>query len=295
MNCKACLRLSRRTAVEDTDGSSEESDDSWEWYEDREFDSLFFSPGQLRPRTEHPDAAADEPAPGFLERRSRAGQTHCWDYADSSNIPVRGPNYLADSVKELSSPPMLELLSVLMSASRGAAPNELSRAASAVHRARQDDGETRFLLFLNFELGNVQLSFAFAAFEEANWTDTPAGRLFESFCNRMSDAERGARLKLLPKVLDGPWVISASVPSKPTIISRQCPTTFCKGLDYLQASVDCSSSSLGKKLSKVVGGGQCELALFVVLEGQVEDELPERILGAASLFHTDASRVVGAG
>mmetsp|Transcript_36366 Transcript_36366/g.103521 ORF Transcript_36366/g.103521 Transcript_36366/m.103521 type:complete len:92 (+) Transcript_36366:118-393(+) len=70
MNCKACLRLSRRTGVEDTDGSSEESDDSWEWYEDREFDSLFFSAGQLRPRTEHPDAAADEPAPGFLERRS---------------------------------------------------------------------------------------------------------------------------------------------------------------------------------------------------------------------------------
>lgn len=295
MRLRACLKLARQKNTEDTDDDSSSGESSaeefWEWYEEREYDSFFFPPGMFAASGSGPAHAETlmSQDDDSLPRRGNDGQAHCWDDADYQGVQVRSRSYLKNSVKEQSKSPMLELRNVdLFKSDRGCVHYALS-AQGGVPKIREQ-GDERFLFVLNFRLQSFGLTLTWALPEDASWRTGPEGRLFDSF-RSMSDEARNGRLKLLPKVLEGPWYVSAAIPPKPVLVGRQCPTTYFVCHDHMEASIDCSTSSLGRKLSQLLTAGHCVVALFVILEGLSEEELPERIFGGAAVFRTDAARI----
>ncbi|RHY31354.1 hypothetical protein DYB32_004919 [Aphanomyces invadans] len=104
-----------------------------------------------------------------------------------------------------------------------------------------------------------------------------------------TDEFRNARLKLIPRVVEGPWMIRKAVGSKPFILANALEVQWFRGKNYLEAVVDVSSDSIAKKVTSMCR--MCVASLVVdmalVVEGQSEDELPEAILGCVRYDRLD--------
>lgn len=310
--CKAsCKRLKlwmcRRHVVvgdiEDTDASSTETasteDSLEEWYEQRDFDSYFFPLSMFRDRGHEDDTSSSECCTDSLSllssfpRQASPGQSHCWGDADWSSVKVRSAGYLQSRRKEPSKAPMLELVDVDLFTSTQevlAASAGPPSVGCGISRARTR-GDDRFLFIVNFRMGAAQLVVTWALPSCGPCKTEPAGVLLERFLGLgMGDDERHDRLKLLPLLIEGPLLLRSAMPPKPAILSRQCTTVYYRGDNCLEASVDCAGASFGKKLTKLLRGGGCVLSMFAIIEGQAEEELPERLLGGVALFNVDIDR-----
>lgn len=289
------MRFADQKNAEDTESSSESyatsDEEFWDWYESegRTFDSFTFPPGFfIGSGSDLQDPSAEDDL--WLPRRGQMSQTHCWDDADVTGVCVRSQSYLQDKIKEQSTSPMLELRSADLFSTQRDCSHYSADLGGMLPRLRQQ-GDDRFFFVLNFCLQPLQLAIIWAEPENPPWKRDPPGRLFKRFLGGMLDDERNGRLKLLPKVVEGPWHVKAMVPSKPVLIGRQCPVTYFADDRHLEASIDCGASAFGRKLSQLLMGGTCVVALFVILEGQSEDELPERLLGGVALHRTEAGRI----
>jgi len=128
--------------------------------------------------------------------------------------------------------------------------------------------------------------------ENADWHDKPSGVLFDRFRN-MSNAERSKRLKVLPKVVEGPWLVKKGVPDRPGVVGKKLVLEYFSSEDHLEISINCISSPAGRRIVQLLTGAarHFSMELFIILEGQAVDELPERILGGVSVFRGDLSKV----
>ena len=104
---------------------------------------------------------------------------------------------------------------------------------------------------------------------------------------------RRARLKLIPRVVEGGWIVRKSVGEKPAILGKALAVSYSQPApDVLEADVDVSSSYVAQKVLGIVKGVAKKLVLDLafLLEGKAEDELPERVLGAIRLHRPDLSK-----
>lgn len=296
------LRLFCRPAPsEDTESSTDPDADQdfftqqdWAWYEQQhqnDYDSLHFPPGLLNQAAScTSEADSSEDMQGNFVRRGHEGQQHCWDDPSSSPVLVRGKTYLEKQLKEPSKSPMLELADVDLFRVPHDIVHYAENPRGRVAHLRAH-GDERFLFVLNFRMAPLQLIITWALPEGAEWRKKPAGLLFDNFCKTMSDEARNTHLKLLPKVVEGSWLITKLVPPKPFLLCRQCTAQYFSSESYLEASIDCSTSSLGKKLTAMLTDGSCALELFCILEGKTKEELPERVLGGAAIIKGHSTKI----
>mmetsp|Transcript_122501 Transcript_122501/g.354079 ORF Transcript_122501/g.354079 Transcript_122501/m.354079 type:complete len:363 (-) Transcript_122501:30-1118(-) len=219
------------------------------------------------------------------------GRKNSWDTVDAAGFAVRGPLYLSDRVKQTSGPSLAELLVVDLFLSPVDIPAvSQSNAARTVQRLRRD-GEKRRLFVLNFRLVPLHVV-AVWALPEASATPSPAQSLLSRFLDDMTDAERSTRLKVIPKVVAGPWVVRRLVgENHPAILGRGIPLDYYSTADALEVSVGIASSAAAQRVAKAMlrAGSALAVELALVIEGKTEGELPEQVLGGFSVFHADMS------
>ena len=102
---------------------------------------------------------------------------------------------------------------------------------------------------------------------------------------------RNQRLKLIPRVVDGPWMVKKMVGSTPALIGTKLPVTYNGSLseNYLEICLDVTKGpAFGNTVANTVVG-KADLVtvdLGFVIEGQEEDgHLPEQMLGLFRLHH----------
>ena len=69
-----------------------------------------------------------------------------------------------------------------------------------------------------------------------------AARLLERFRNAPSDAFRNKRLKIVPSVVEGPWLVQQAVGTRAAILGKTLRQRFYRGDGYMEVDVDCNSS-----------------------------------------------------
>jgi len=109
-------------------------------------------------------------------------------------------------------------------------------------------------------------------------------KLFLDFLEKGDDF-RNNRLKMIPKVVRGPWIVRKSVQSVPIIIGRKVTLTFFQGEDYLECDMLCDSSFLASSIISFARpmAESITVQLQWTVEGSSEEELPERLF-AGVLF-----------
>jgi hypothetical protein len=118
-----------------------------------------------------------------------------------------------------------------------------------------------------------------------------------AMCNfLLSDTDVKNKLwKLVPVVVDGPWVVKRVVGGKPAIVGTKLPITYVyqppeKGLaEYLEADLDIVSSAAARNVLAVVRSYTQVLTIDLgyVVQGSTDDELPELMMLGLRLHGLD--------
>jgi hypothetical protein len=227
---------------------------------------------------------------GFGRRRYE-GQEHCWDVADATEMMVRGPSYLSDQRKVHSRSAMLELVDAHLFKANEEIVHYAKSSRGNILKMRQE-GDDRFFFTMNFRLIPVQFAITWAVPKKADFLQKPEGLLFQRF-REMSDDERNTRIKILLKVLEGPWIVKKGVPDRPGVVGRKTAIEYFADRDHIEASVNCISSQAGRRIASLLTGAARHFAMeiFIILEGQKGTELPERILASVGVHHGDLSKI----
>lgn len=218
---------------------------------------------------------------------SESEGTHCWTPIPAESTHVRAASYLKDGKKAPSSYGSL-LLAVELFRASSAKYHVASRADSPAEtlplRTTSPVGSVFVVnLILPAAEGVYQLVLYFGILEEK--TPSSASRLLARFAAG-SDAFRNARLKLIPTLQEGPWIVQKAVSSRPAILGKALRQRFFRTDSYMEVDVDCNSSPAAGRIVSLVKSYARSLVvdLSFVIEAQTTDELPERVLGCGRLM-----------
>lgn len=117
----------------------------------------------------------------------------------------------------------------------------------------------------------------------------PSEKLWKTFLAG-DDEFRNTKLKLIPSVVVGPWVLKKMVGPKPGMIGQKLPVTYAGSLEdgYLEICMDITRG--GKVANTICSACASKASIIAVdlaflLEGTNEEELPEQLLSVVRLHH----------
>ncbi|KDO30020.1 hypothetical protein SPRG_05210 [Saprolegnia parasitica CBS 223.65] len=220
----------------------------------------------------------------FQDRVPQHGAvTSNWREPSPSEFRVRSKKYLTDSVKEAVDHPKCDL--VWVDVFQG-------KKEAFLHAAARRDGVVSHfhalypaneLFVLNIILpGKPEVTYVnyFALRTPVTETEDSAfGRLWRAFLDG-SDEFRNARLKLIPRIVHGPWMVRKAVGSKPFILAKALPIQWFRGKHYLEAVVDVSSDAVARKVTSMCRMCVSSLTVDIGL-------LPEAMLGCVQYDRLD--------
>ncbi|KOO21499.1 lipid binding [Chrysochromulina tobinii] len=234
----------------------------------------------------------------------------CWAPLSASQFHVRASSYLKDGRNAPSSPGS-ELLAVELFRTPTAAYHLVARRddCPAHTLSRRTAEPVRLVVVINMILpaadGVYQVVFYHAIPDllapggsgsgsgdrgEEEEEAGAASRLLERFVNG-TDAFRNARFKLIPSVVEGPWLVQQTVGTRPALLGKTLRQRFHRGVTangtaYLEIDVDCNSSPTAGRVVSLVKlySKQLVIDLGFVIEAQTRDELPERVLGCGRVM-----------
>lgn len=223
-----------------------------------------------------------------LVRSEWADEDHSYDEPDATELQVRGPTYLNDRAKVASAPPLSNLVALDLLTGSQELPWHASESPGSAVAQLRDGGEKRFLFVIHFRLTPLQFVIVLAL--PAKLPDTPGSKLLQDFIENFSDEERSARLKVIPRVPEGPFLVRSAVPEKPAILGKKLHCRyFHKPGDHFEISVDVFSSTAVQYICNQIVNAVSHITmdLAFLIEAKEASELPEVILGSFRMRHID--------
>jgi len=243
---------------------------------------------QLAPSVALPHAASKDP------------KVNCWEEGDASSFMVRGLSYLKDKVKIPSIDAAYTLIGMELLASTAQHKHISSRPNSFVQRYQRAAGKnTPFILVIHFlaPYGNFLCYFIPRTGGQSPYIgERNFDGLLRSFLEG-TDEFRDRKLKIVPRVVDGPWVVQQAVGSRPAIIGTKIKQNYYSTDQYFEIEVELMSSKAAGAILNAVKRSTsfCSLELGFILQGDNKSELPERILGCVRFHRIDVLGAVPIG
>lgn len=220
-----------------------------------------------------------------------------WCEPEGSAMLVRGPDYLSDRRKIPSAPPAFRLVGVDLFQSSMPLEHISSRPDNMVQRELKRHAEAGttmpFTFVMNFVVpGNPRICLVlyYQAPPGSNVLDDGSAfaELMRDFLDG-SDEFRNERFKLIPCIVEGPFIVRQAVGTTPAIIGKKLRQPYFSGPQYFELDVDIGSSAVANRVVGLVSGYTKKLVIDMgfLIEGQRADELPERLFGSARLVHLD--------
>ncbi|GBG78949.1 hypothetical protein CBR_g28664 [Chara braunii] len=105
---------------------------------------------------------------------------------------------------------------------------------------------------------------------------------------------RNNRLKLIPSVAKGSWLVRQSVGTTPCIVGKALECTYHRGENYLEIDVDIGSSVVANGVLSLVFSFITSLVVDMgfVIQGNTEEELPEQLFGTVRVSKVELSSAV---
>jgi len=220
----------------------------------------------------------------------------------ATDFLIRGPSYMENSEKVVSREAVFSILG---------ANNILNRKVETIGHVRtgpddfvkkfrlacsQAGVQTPFLLIINFIVPWGTFSSYYyrpdgtngGAFAESE-SEQPSEKLWRAFITG-DDEFRNSKLKLIPNVVVGPWVLKKMVGPKPGMIGQKLPVSYNGSYQdgYFQINMDITRG--GKVANSICAACANKASLIAVdlaflLQGDSPQELPEQLLAVVRLHH----------
>ncbi|CAM6045603.1 unnamed protein product [Sphagnum compactum] len=226
---------------------------------------------------------------GSLSRGPLKGGKHCFSEPESSNFLLRGSNFFKNCSMVPAGEPVCKLVAVDWLKGKDKMDNVAGHPHSLVQKA-SFNGELFFFIF-NLQVPytpNYSLLFYFVTGEEIL-----EGSLLHRFVFG-DDTFRNSRLSLIPAVPEGSWIVKQAVGSRAVPLGQILDTTYHVGSNYIEIDLNLGSSGVVRGIMGLVFGYisalVVDLAFFI--RSDVEEELPERILGVVRIAHLQLDKAV---
>ena len=237
-----------------------------------------------------------------------------WSYPGYDYLKIRGRTYLEDKVKVPAESPVFDLYSSDLIDS----DEVLFNVAANLPSIQYCDAPYAFVLNLVFPNNPLQslitvwtcpidpTEYTVDELVE-KWPDKDGdGSLRGFFKNykdwiegdgQVDDERRNKKFKLIPRIAKGSWVVRQSVGKTPVLLGQKLESKYfrgrtARGCSYFEMDVDITSNSVANNVTKLVVNSITSLVvdLSPLIEGQAEDELPERLIGCVRYNHLDLRR-----
>ena len=209
------------------------------------------------------------------------GGTSCWSKPNDNLFRVRSATYLQDRVKAPSGPAPFRCRGVDVWITDNPERN-IARHPSVMGGKLED--EDTFLVNFLLPFGNFVAYFGIPKLDQF---PPKLQRVWTKFVQG-DQQYRDARLKLLPLVVEGPWIVKAAVGpgTAPALLGKviplqyyfRSPTDHRKGI--YEVDIIITASRIAKGILSVVKGHTkaLSIAFAFIIEASEEDDLPETVL-----------------
>lgn len=224
---------------------------------------------------------------GNLRRDDNENARNCWRISDANNFKVRSKNYCRDKSKIPAGKHLMDLVAVDWFKDTRRMDHVATRKGCAAQVASE---KGLFSIIVNVQVpGSTHYSMVFYFVT----TEIAPGSLLQRFVDG-DDEFRNSRLKLIPSVPKGSWIVRQSVGSTPCLLGKAVDCNYIRGPDYLEIDVDIGSSTVANGVLGLVIGVITTLVVDMafLVQANTEDELPERLIGAVRVSHIELSSAV---
>ncbi|XP_051119777.1 protein ENHANCED DISEASE RESISTANCE 2-like isoform X3 [Andrographis paniculata] len=221
---------------------------------------------------------------GSLGRDDDDNACDCWTLSDGNNFRVRGKNFFTDKSKCNAGKHLMDLVAVdwFKDTKR---MDHIARRSGCVAQVASARGY--FSIVVNLQVpGSTQYSMIFYFVSKK----LVRGSLLQRFVDG-DDEFRNSRLKLIPSVPKGSWIVRQSVGSSACLLGKAVDCNYFRGLNYLEIDVDIGSSTVANGVLGLVIGVIRTLVIDMafLVQGNTPAELPERLIGAVRISHLELS------
>eukprot|EP00545_Synedropsis_sp_CCMP1620_P000304 CAMPEP_0119010850 /NCGR_PEP_ID=MMETSP1176-20130426/5288_1 /TAXON_ID=265551 /ORGANISM="Synedropsis recta cf, Strain CCMP1620" /LENGTH=941 /DNA_ID=CAMNT_0006963591 /DNA_START=80 /DNA_END=2905 /DNA_ORIENTATION=- len=224
------------------------------------------------------------------------GGTSCWSKPLDNLFRVRSITYLKDRVKLPSGPAPFHCRGVDLWLTDN--PERHIARHPSVMGGRLEEEDTFLVNFL-LPFGNFVAYFGIPSIDK--FPNKEVANVWTKFING-DQQYRDARLKLLPVVVEGPWIVKAAVGpgTSPALLGKVIPLQYYfrhpskdeKTKGIYEVDVIITASTIAKGILSVVKGHtqSLSIAFGFIIEAAEEEELPETVLCNCQIHAIDLER-----
>ncbi|CAL5429391.1 unnamed protein product [Camellia sinensis] len=224
---------------------------------------------------------------GNLRHDDRDNGRDCWKVSDGNNFRVRSKNFCYDKSKIPAGKHLMDLVAVdwFKDTKR---MDHVARRRGCAAQVASDKGF--FSIVLNLQVpGSTTYSMVFYFVTK----EIVPGSLLQRFVDG-DDEFRTSRLKIIPSVPKGSWIVRQSVGSTPCLLAKAIDCNYIRGPKYLEIDVDIGSSTVANGVLGLVIGVMTTLVVDMafLVQANTPNELPEKLIGAVRLSHIELSSAI---
>nr|CAB3466769.1 unnamed protein product [Digitaria exilis] len=263
--------------------------------EESEDDDDYQVPGanlEEEPTKTDSDAKSSDPIDlswfsGIIRHDANEKSRNCWAVPDSKIFKVRSKNFPHDKSKVPAGKYLMDLVAIDWFKDTKRMDHVARRKGCAAQVAAE---KGMFTFLVNIQIpgpSHYSLVLYFVS------SSLKKGSLLQRFADGDDDF-RNSRLKLIPSVPKGSWIVRQSVGSTPCLLGKAVDCSYMRGPEYLEVDVDIGSSAVANGVLGLVFGVVTTLVVDMafLIQANTYDELPEQLLGAARLSNIEPSSAV---
>lgn len=224
---------------------------------------------------------------GNLRCDDREKSRDCWRIADGNNFRVRSRHFCYDKSKIPAGKHLMDLVAVDWFKDTRRMDHVARRRGCAAQVASE---KGLFSIVFNLQVpGSTHYSMIFYFVMK----QLVPGSLLQRFVDG-DDEFRNSRLKLIPSVPKGSWIVRQSVGSTPCLLGKAVDCNYIRGPNYLEIDVDIGSSTVANGVLGLVIGVITSLVVEMafLVQANTTDELPERLISAVRVSHIELSSAI---
>ncbi|XP_024005063.1 protein ENHANCED DISEASE RESISTANCE 2 [Eutrema salsugineum] len=224
---------------------------------------------------------------GNLKRNENENARNCWRTSDGNNFKVRSKSFCDNKRKIPAGKHLMDLVAVDWFKDSKRIDHVARRKGCAAQVAAE---KGLFSMVVNVQVpGSTHYSMVFYFVMK----ELVPGSLLQRFVDG-DDEFRNSRLKLVPLVPKGSWIVRQSVGSTPCLLGKAVDCNYIRGPTYLEIDVDIGSSTVANGVLGLVIGVITSLVVEMafLVQANTPEELPERLIGAVRVSHIELSSAI---
>uniref|UniRef100_A0A0E0MDF1 START domain-containing protein n=1 Tax=Oryza punctata TaxID=4537 RepID=A0A0E0MDF1_ORYPU len=224
---------------------------------------------------------------GILRCDADEKSRNCWTVPDSKLFKVRSKNFPHDKSKIPAASYLMELAAIDWFKDSKRMDN-VGRQKGCVAQVAAEKGMHTFVANIQIP-GSTHYSLVMYFVTKSLKKGSLLQRFFDG-----DDEFRNSRLKLIPSVPKGSWIVRQSVGSTPCLLGKAVDCSYVRGAGYLEVDVDIGSSAVANGVLGLVFGVVTTLVVDMafLIQANTYDELPEQVIGAARLAHVEPAAAI---